>query len=158
MPGVHLAVDEPEVPALQLPDQPDEGDLGGIAGAGKHRFAKEHPANGNAVQSPDQFAIQPAFYRVGIPGVVQPDIGSLQISYRGPRIDRAGLLRYIVSYRQHSDFHEACVERMFVDVRQRCEPTQLSLHARYQRRGGIDINPFRSTVDEVPRNPRLWRQ
>ena len=88
----------------------------------------------------------------------QPDTGSLQISYRGPRIDPAGLLRYIVSYRQHSDFHESCVERMFVDLLECCEPQVLSLHARYQRRGGIDINPFRSTTPEKPRNLRLWRQ
>ena len=88
----------------------------------------------------------------------QPDSASLQISYRGPRIDHAGLLRYIVSFRQHNDFHESCVERMFVDILARCEPQELSLHARYQRRGGIDINPFRSTSRMRPRNLRLWRQ
>ncbi len=88
----------------------------------------------------------------------QPDSGSLQISYKGPKIDRASLLRYVVSYREHSDFHEACVERMFVDLMARCAPQELSLHARYQRRGGIDINPFRSTGRAVPRNLRLWRQ
>ncbi len=88
----------------------------------------------------------------------QPDSASLQISYRGPRIDHAGLLRYIVSFRQHNDFHESCVERMFVDIQSRCEPQELSLHARYQRRGGIDINPFRSTSRMRPRNLRLWRQ
>ncbi len=88
----------------------------------------------------------------------QPDSGSLQISYFGPKIDHAGLLRYVVSYREHSDFHEACVERMFVDLMARCAPQELSLHARYQRRGGIDINPFRSTGRGLPRNLRLWRQ
>jgi len=92
------------------------------------------------------------------PVTSQPDIGSLQISYRGPRIDRASLLRYVVSYRQHSDFHEACVERMFIDLMSRCAPEQLSIHARYQRRGGIDINPFRSNTRGVPLNLRLWRQ
>jgi len=88
----------------------------------------------------------------------QPDLGSLLVTYRGPRIDREGLLRYIVSYRQHNDFHEACVERMFLDISERCRPEQLSIYARYQRRGGIDINPYRSSLDEVPPNIRLWRQ
>ena len=88
----------------------------------------------------------------------QPDTGSLQISYRGPAIDRGGLLQYVVSFRRHNDFHEACVERMFIDIMQRCRPEFLSLHARYQRRGGIDINPYRSTLQGTPRNLRLWRQ
>lgn len=92
------------------------------------------------------------------PVTSQPDIGSLQISYRGPQIDRASLLRYVVSYRQHSEFHEACVERMFVDLMSRCAPDQLSIHARYQRRGGVDINPFRSNTGGLPLNLRLWRQ
>lgn len=93
------------------------------------------------------------------PVTSQPDIGSLQISYRGPRIDPASLLRYVVSYRQHNDFHEACVERMFVDLMARCAPVALSIHARYQRRGGLDINPFRSNNEtDQPINLRLWRQ
>ena len=88
----------------------------------------------------------------------QPDLGSLIVNYSGPRIDPAALLRYVVSFRLHQDFHEACVERMFSDILERCRPTQLSVYARYQRRGGIDINPFRSTRDERPANMRLWRQ
>ena len=88
----------------------------------------------------------------------QPDMGSVLISYRGPRIDAAALLRYIVSYRQHQDFHEACVERMFMDIRERCGAEQLSVTARYQRRGGIDINPFRSNFEATAPNTRLWRQ
>ncbi|MBT8067175.1 MAG: NADPH-dependent 7-cyano-7-deazaguanine reductase QueF [Gammaproteobacteria bacterium] len=93
------------------------------------------------------------------PVTAQPDMGSLQISYRGPQIDHASLLRYVVSYRQHNDFHEACVERMFLDLMSRCRPEKLTINARYQRRGGIDINPFRSNdPDEKPWNLRLWRQ
>ena len=92
------------------------------------------------------------------PVTAQPDTGSLQIAYRGPAIDPAGLLLYIVSYRQHSDFHESCIERMFIDLKERCQPLDLTLHARYQRRGGIDINPFRSTSARSPRDLRLWRQ
>lgn len=88
----------------------------------------------------------------------QPDIGSLSISYSGPRIDRRSLLRYIVSFRQHGDFHEACVERMFVDILDRCAPMQLTVVAYYQRRGGIDINPFRSNFESPPPAVRLWRQ
>jgi 7-cyano-7-deazaguanine reductase len=88
----------------------------------------------------------------------QPDIGSVLIAYTGPQVEYASLLRYIVSYREHNDFHEACVERMFIDILGRCRPTQLSVYARYQRRGGIDINPFRSNFESNPSNLRLWRQ
>ena len=88
----------------------------------------------------------------------QPDFGSLVIRYEGPRIARDALLRYVVSFREHNDFHEACVERMFVDLKQRCRPERLSVYARYQRRGGIDINPFRSDFEAAPANARLWNQ
>ena len=88
----------------------------------------------------------------------QPDMGSITFHYRGPKIDPASLLQYIVSFREHDDFHEACIERMFVDILDRCKPDKLSVYARYQRRGGIDINPFRSNFEERPRNIRLWRQ
>jgi 7-cyano-7-deazaguanine reductase len=89
----------------------------------------------------------------------QPDWASIRISYRGPRIDRQGLLRYIVSYRQHGGFHEHCVERIFVDLLNRCHPERLTVYARYTRRGGLDINPFRTNCgDPLPRNGRLARQ
>lgn len=88
----------------------------------------------------------------------QPDSGSVLVCYEGARIDHAGLLRYIVSYRRHQDFHENCVERMWVDIFSRCRPVGLTVYARYQRRGGIDINPFRSNFEKSPRNLRLWRQ
>jgi len=92
------------------------------------------------------------------PVTSQPDNASVLVSYMGPRIDRAGLLRYIVSYRQHQDFHETCVERIFLDILERCKPEQLTVYARYQRRGSIDINPFRSNFETSPPNSRLWRQ
>ena len=92
------------------------------------------------------------------PVTSQPDLGSLQISYAGPKIDAGSLLRYIVSFREHDDFHEACVERIFVDVLRSCAAEKLSVSARYQRRGGIDINPFRTNVDTEAANRRLWRQ
>ncbi len=88
----------------------------------------------------------------------QPDTASVLVSYTGPRIDHEGLLRYIVSYRQHQDYHEACVERMFTDILERCQPDKLTVYARYQRRGGIDINPFRSNHEREAPNVRLWRQ
>jgi len=88
----------------------------------------------------------------------QPDWASVQIRYSGPRIDREGLLRYIVSFRNHSDFHEHCVERMHVDLMRRCAPRRLAVYARYTRRGGLDINPWRSTEPGDPSNPRTARQ
>ena len=88
----------------------------------------------------------------------QPDMGSLLIRYKGRPIDRASLLRYIVSYRNHNDFHESCVERIFLDIKKQCEPDALTVYARYNRRGGIDINPFRSNFESTIENIRLWRQ
>ena len=98
-------------------------------------------------------------FRSNCPVTGQPDWASLQIAYAGPRIDRAALLRYLVSFRTHSDFHEACVERIFLDLRERCAPTKLSVYARFTRRGGLDINPFRALPGaSMPDNLRLSRQ
>lgn len=88
----------------------------------------------------------------------QPDIGSVLLRYKGPRIDPSAFLNYIVSFRQHHDFHEACVERMFIDIKEQCHPTQLTVYAFYNRRGGIEINPFRSNFETDPQQLRLWRQ
>jgi 7-cyano-7-deazaguanine reductase len=88
----------------------------------------------------------------------QPDWASLQIRYGGPRIERAGLLRYIVSYREHAGFHEQCVERIYTDLVARCAPARLQVYARYTRRGGLDINPFRSSSPLPAPNPRGARQ
>ncbi len=75
----------------------------------------------------------------------QPDWATLVIDYQGPRIDPAGLLRYLIGFREHREFHEQCVERIFVDLQARCRPAWLSVEARYTRRGGLDINPWRAT-------------
>lgn len=75
----------------------------------------------------------------------QPDWGSVQVSYTGPQIDPAGLLEYIVSLRRHTEFHEHCVEKMYCDIWQACQPSALLVYARYTRRGGLDINPWRSS-------------
>ena len=82
----------------------------------------------------------------------------MQIRYRGRPIDREGLLRYLVSFRTHNEFHEQCVERIYVDLMARCAPERLSVYARYTRRGGLDINPFRSSEAQVPVNLRGARQ
>ena len=89
----------------------------------------------------------------------QPDWACIQIQYTGPAIDHASLLKYIVSYRMHNGFHEHCVEKIFVDILKQCTPTSLSVYARYTRRGGLDINPWRATVDvTLPNIGRSARQ
>ena len=89
----------------------------------------------------------------------QPDWGSVQIRYAGPQIDQGGLLRYLVSFRNHNEFHEQCVERIFMDILRHCRPVQLAVYARYTRRGGLDINPFRTSHPAgLPANVRTARQ
>jgi 7-cyano-7-deazaguanine reductase len=89
----------------------------------------------------------------------QPDWGSVQISYSGAPIDQEGLLQYLVSFRNHHEFHEQCVERIFMDIWQRCQPHKLAVYARYTRRGGLDINPFRTSYARaLPPNVRTARQ
>ncbi len=89
----------------------------------------------------------------------QPDWGSVQINYSGPQIDQGALLQYIVSFRNHNEFHEQCVERIYTDIWQRCKPIKLAVYARYTRRGGVDINPFRTSYPQaLPSNFRSARQ
>ncbi|MBN3144442.1 NADPH-dependent 7-cyano-7-deazaguanine reductase QueF [Pectobacterium brasiliense] len=88
----------------------------------------------------------------------QPDWGSVQIQYCGKRINREALLRYIVSFRHHNEFHEQCVERIFNDIMRYYQPEKLSVYARYTRRGGLDINPWRSNTPFNAPNGRLPRQ
>lgn len=88
----------------------------------------------------------------------QPDWGSVQIRYQGGQIDHEALLRYLISFRQHNEFHEQCVERIFTDILRFCRPTKLSVQARYTRRGGLDINPFRSNFEVAPVHFRMARQ
>ncbi|WP_034474655.1 NADPH-dependent 7-cyano-7-deazaguanine reductase QueF [Aestuariibacter salexigens] len=88
----------------------------------------------------------------------QPDWGSVQIHYQGPQIDHGSLLKYLISFRQHNEFHEQCVERIFHDISAYCKPEKLSVYARYTRRGGLDINPFRSNFEAIPDTRRLARQ
>jgi 7-cyano-7-deazaguanine reductase len=89
----------------------------------------------------------------------QPDWGSVQISYSGLPIQQEGLLQYLVSFRNHNEFHEQCVERIFMDIWTRCKPTKLTVYARYTRRGGLDINPLRTSHPQaLPSNTRTARQ
>ena len=88
----------------------------------------------------------------------QPDWGTLYIHYVGKKIDHEKLLRYVVSFRQHNEFHEQCVERIFCDLMHYAKPEKLTVYARYTRRGGLDINPFRSNFENLPENLRLARQ
>ena len=97
--------------------------------------------------------------RSNCPVTQQPDWGDIQISYSGAPIDQEGLLRYIVSLRNHNGFHEHCVERMFMDILRRCHPSRLTVYARYTRRGGLDINPLRTNhPGPIPPNVRTARQ
>lgn len=92
-------------------------------------------------------------------GTGQPDWGSIQIIYSGPQIEHSGLLQYLISFRQHNEFNEHCVERVFMDIWRHCRPQELTVSAHYTRRGGLDTNPCRSTNPEVPINStRFFRQ
>ena len=90
----------------------------------------------------------------------QPDWGSVQISYTGRIINREGLLQYIISFRNHNEFHEQCIERIFMDIMRSCQPESLTVYGRYTRRGGVDINPYRSTqqINLLDTSKRLFRQ
>jgi 7-cyano-7-deazaguanine reductase len=92
------------------------------------------------------------------PVTSQPDWGTVVVTYKGAALDHASLLAYLVSFRQHSDFHEQCVERIFLDLQRLLKPQSLTVYARYVRRGGLDINPYRSTEALDVSNVRLVRQ
>ena len=96
--------------------------------------------------------------RSNCPVTGQPDWASVLVSYQGQPISHEGLLRYLISFRKHSEFHEQCVERIFMDIMKHCQPEHLSVYARFTRRGGIDINPFRSNFETGVGNLFLPRQ
>jgi 7-cyano-7-deazaguanine reductase len=104
-------------------------------------------------------SLRTALFRSICPVTAQPDYADLLVRYRGPRIDRTALLKYFISYRKLGEFHEICIERMFIDIGLRCRPEQLTVYGRFLRRGGIDINPFRTNFEPAPRrNERTPRQ
>jgi 7-cyano-7-deazaguanine reductase len=158
-------------------------DLSAAAGAPVQvsvlREARIAPLAGDSIDgedvSADRYEVDPSLLRAGgasvaeslrsdlfrsvCPVTGQPDYASVSIAYRGARIDRGALLRYLVSYRLHAGFHEHCAERIFVDIASRCGCEALTVHARFTRRGGLDINPFRFSADaRVPPNVRTPRQ
>lgn len=112
-------------------------------------------ASGDAIA---EETLSSALFRSNCPVTGQPDYADVMVRYRGPRIDRASLLSYLLSYRRHAAFHESCVERIYVDLTAHCRPERLTVYARFTRRGGIDINPFRSNFEAPPaasqRTPR----
>jgi 7-cyano-7-deazaguanine reductase len=98
-------------------------------------------------------------FKSNCPVTNQPDWGTMIINYKGPAIYHEGLLAYLVSYRLHSDYHENCVERIFVDIQEKCKPQKLTVQGNFLRRGGLDINPVRSThVELIKTLPRFIRQ
>lgn len=125
-------------------------------------------ARGEETLAPDALAagdtpvsetLMTRLFRSVCPVTGQPDYASVQVRYSGARIDRVGLLRYLVSFRRQPGFHEHCVERIFADLWERCRPQELTVHARFTRRGGIDINPYRSSTGVAPPdNARTARQ
>ncbi len=124
----------------------------------------EYQPNSNYLQVDRQFLVEEIVYTDLLKSnclvTGQPDWGSVQIIYKGMKINKEGLLKYIVSLRDHNEFHEQCVERIFMDIKKRCNPIELTVYARYTRRGGLDINPFRTTLKKLPviNNIRLVRQ
>lgn len=88
----------------------------------------------------------------------QPDWGSVLIRYKGQKINQSNLLKYLISFRNHNEFHEQCIERIFTDIMQQCQPKKLTVYARYVRRGGLDINPYRSNFEDEFDLTRLARQ
>jgi 7-cyano-7-deazaguanine reductase len=116
----------------------------------------------SAQASGQKIYIQESLYshllKTNCPVTGQPDWASISVRYSGPRINRESLLKYICSYRQQADFHEQCVEQIFRDLLEYCHCEKLTVEARYQRRGGLDINPFRTNCAEQPLAVRLLRQ
>lgn len=111
--------------------------------------------------SPDQVVAETLhshLLKSNCPVTGQPDWGSVVVEYKGKALDPASLLTYLISFRQHADFHEQCVERIYLDLKNLLQPEYLTVYARYVRRGGLDINPYRSTRAISPQNQRLVRQ
>lgn len=141
-----------ELPGASLDDlELDIGDYGPPQPDHLHTHAHAHQI---------EEALTTQLFRSNCPVTGQPDWASLQIRYAGAPIEHAGLLRYLISYRNHCGFHEACVERIFTDITARCAPRALSVYARFTRRGGLDINPWRATpgFGAMPPNLRGARQ
>ena len=123
----------------------DEGESVDALDVAIDGYGPPDPAHLRAEGDPVEETLRSDLLKSNCPVTGQPDWASVRIAYRGPRIDREGLLRYLVSFREHAEFHEQCVERIFVDLHAHCAPQALSVEARYTRRGGLDINPWRAS-------------
>jgi 7-cyano-7-deazaguanine reductase len=160
--AVHLSVGADVGAALSTPPRPMQGesiDESDFATDGLGPDPSVLTSVKPGAQGLVDESLRSSLFRSLCPVTGQPDYADIFVRYRGPRIERAGLLRYLVSYRLHAAFHEACVERIFVDILDRCAPDALSVYARFMRRGGIDINPFRSNFETAPpENIRTPRQ
>ena len=150
---------------LRAPDAPAILEAGELEGASIDRHAAiaidEAPVAErlHASGSPTKRTVYTRLFRSVCPVTGQPDYASVQLRYEGASIDEASLLAYLLSYRRHPGFHEHCVERIFCDVWKRCAPKYLAVYARFTRRGGIDINPWRTSGTEAPpENRRTARQ
>lgn len=118
-----------------------------------------HLLRANHQEGPVSEVLVSNLLKSNCPVTGQPDWGSVQISYTGAAIGQEGLLRYLLGFRNHNEFHEQCVERIFMDIWTRCQPTKLTVYARYTRRGGLDINPWRTSAPgALPPNVRTARQ
>ena len=109
-----------------------------------------HLLRANHQEGPVSEVLLSDLLKSNCPVTGQPDWGSVQISYTGAAIEQEGLLRYLLGFRNHNEFHEQCVERIFMDIWSRCRPLKLTVYARYTRRGGLDINPFRTSHPQAP--------
>ncbi|MEQ9462859.1 MAG: NADPH-dependent 7-cyano-7-deazaguanine reductase QueF [Haliea sp.] len=153
---VALAVFDPDDPAI-APGQPSGECIDSAAG----RWPRREPDAAMLACDPTSVVEEQLYshlLRSLCPVTGQPDWATLWLHYRGPALDHAALLSYILAYREHQEFHEQCVERIFRDIQQCCQPEFLHLQAFYTRRGGLDINPFRSSGGGQPPWLRLARQ
>ena len=140
---VALVMFDPDDPAI-LPDRPSGQCIDSAAG----RWPRREPEAAMLHCDPAAVVEEQLYshlLRSLCPVTGQPDWATLWLHYRGPALDHAALLSYILAYREHQEFHEQCVERIYRDIWQRCDPEFLHLQAFYTRRGGLDINPFRSS-------------
>jgi 7-cyano-7-deazaguanine reductase len=160
-----LACGSPVEVNLQLPEGFDKEAIRELKGESLDRLAveiRDYRVNPDFLEAggpPVEETLVSNLLKTNCPITGQPDWAGVQIRYQGPRMDRSGLLRYLVSFRQHQGFHENCVERIFMDIGRRCRPEKLTVYARYTRRGGIDINPFRTNFETSrPVNSRTARQ
>ncbi|MGY2461552.1 NADPH-dependent 7-cyano-7-deazaguanine reductase QueF [Vreelandella sulfidaeris] len=146
-------VDASELSAQQLPGEClDDLDIA----VSDYTPSSDHLMVGNEIVEETLYS---HLLKSNCPVTGQPDWGSVLIRYKGPKLDREGLLRYLIGFRQHQDFHEHCVEHIFTDLMTQAKPTQLLVLARYVRRGGLDISPWRATPGLTPPTPlRLARQ